>query len=52
MFGGWPYLAFGYAARVGGVWPWEAWPYCAYEPRGSADLQCWPCMADDYSIEV
>jgi cathepsin F len=49
VFGGWPYLAFDYAKDAGGVYQWEAWPYCVSPPRHSTLEQCWPCMADGYS---
>lgn len=39
VFGGWPYLAYQYIIKAGGV-PSEAdWPYCS----GTGD--CFPCMA-------
>lgn len=48
VFGGWPFLAFQYLERVGGIFSWDNFPYCAsigYGKPGS----CSPCMAKGYS---
>jgi len=39
VFGGWPYLAYGYVQRAGGLETEQQYPYCC----GTGD--CYPCMA-------
>ena len=46
-FGGWPYLAFGYFERAGGVLTDADMPYCAGIPLGKPG-NCEPCMAAGY----
>jgi len=46
MFGGWPFLAFQYLMKAGGVRPASLFPYCSGWNNKS---QCWPCMPLGYS---
>jgi len=51
VFGGWPYLAFDYVAKSGGLYLWDTWPYCVSPQRNDGVPQCWPCMPKGYSIQ-
>lgn len=46
-FGGWPFLAFGYFQRAGGVLTDASMPYCAGVPFGKPG-NCEPCMPAGY----
>lgn len=44
VFGGWPYLAYGYVIESGGIPSEASWPYCS----GTGD--CYPCMQGPVSL--
>jgi cathepsin F len=44
VFGGWPYLAYGFVLEAGGIPSEAAWPYCS----GTGD--CYPCMKGPVSL--
>lgn len=44
VFGGWPYLAYQYVMKAGGIPSEQAWPYCA----GTGE--CYPCMQGPVSL--
>lgn len=46
-FGGWPYLAYGYLEKAGGIHTDEAFPYCSGIPYGE-EGNCMPCMPSGY----
>ena len=48
-FGGWPFLAFEFMKRFGGVYKDEKFPYCSgtIDPK-SRMPQCFPCMPRSY----
>lgn len=47
-FGGWPYLAYDFLTRSGGIFSEKDFPYCSGIPYGEAG-NCLPCMPSDYS---
>lgn len=47
-FGGWPYLAYQYYEKAGGVRFDSEMPYCSGVPFGKPG-NCMPCMAEHYS---
>ena len=51
MFGGWPYLAYGYFMRAGGIHTEEDFPYCSGIPLGETG-GCLPCMASGYNTKL
>jgi cathepsin F len=46
VFGGWPYLAYQYIIKAGGLDPEPEYPYCV--GNGS----CYPCMAPGFKEEL
>ncbi len=44
VFGGWPYLAYQYIAKSGGIPSEATWPYC------SGSGKCYPCMQGPVSL--
>uniref|UniRef100_A0A7S3V1U5 Peptidase C1A papain C-terminal domain-containing protein n=1 Tax=Aplanochytrium stocchinoi TaxID=215587 RepID=A0A7S3V1U5_9STRA len=48
-FGGWPYLAFEFLEKFGGIYSDNDWPYCAGTLDSKTKLpKCFPCMAKYY----
>ncbi|XP_065898019.1 cathepsin L-like isoform X2 [Dysidea avara] len=43
VFGGWPYLAFQYISKAGGLASWDDYSYC------SGNGKCFPCPAHGYN---
>ncbi|XP_035679889.1 cysteine proteinase 1-like [Branchiostoma floridae] len=50
VFGGWPYLAFQYIKRVGGIEKEEDYPYCS--GLGGEKGTCFPCPAPAYNASM
>eukprot|EP00058_Branchiostoma_floridae_P019435 XP_002604925.1 hypothetical protein BRAFLDRAFT_77225 [Branchiostoma floridae] len=50
VFGGWPYLAFQYIKRVGGIEKEEDYPYCS--GLGGEKGTCFPCPAPAYNTSM
>jgi len=50
-FGGWPYMAFQYFEKAGGVFRDADMPYCSGVPIGKPG-NCLPCMAPGYDKSV
>ncbi|XP_076472387.1 cathepsin L-like [Babylonia areolata] len=47
VFGGWPYLAYQYIQKAGGLETWEDYSYCS--GLGGEKGTCFPCMAPGFN---
>lgn len=52
VFGGWPYLAYEYVRKAGGLSSWSDYPYCSGDTSKKESNNCDPCPAPGFNTSL